>query len=205
MEKEKIDLLIKNLATRNIEGYYFNNFDEAKSKIMRMISINDSVGIGNSITLKNMNISEVLKYRGNIVYDKTLAKTKEEGKELKMKSLLTDWYITGTNAVSIEGHIVNMDHSGNRVAAMIYGPKHVIVVIGANKIVDTLDQAIFRVRNVASPQNAKRAGFNPPCVDINKCVDCRSDERVCNNLVIIEGQNENGRMKVLIVNEKDGF
>ena len=205
MEREKIEYLIKSLAVRNIDGYFFETFDEAKSRAMDMIPLNASVGIGNSITLKNMRISKELGDRGNIVYDKTIAKSKEESKELKRKSLLTDWYITGTNAISLEGHLVNMDHSGNRVAAMLYGPNNVIVIIGINKITNTLDEAIYRVRNIASPQNAKRAGFKPPCVDLGRCIDCRSTERVCNNLVVIEGQNNNGRMKVFIVNENDGF
>ena len=105
----------------------------------------------------------------------------------------------------MEGHIVNMDHSGNRVAAMLYGPENVVIIVGINKVVDTLDEAIFRVRNIASPKNAKRAGLNPPCVDIHECVDCRSRDRVCNNLVIIEGQHDMNRMKVCIVNEVEGF
>ncbi|QUH20175.1 lactate utilization protein [Alkaliphilus sp. B6464] len=205
MEREKIEYLIKGLAVRNIDGYFFETFEEAKSKAIEMIPADASIGIGNSITLKNMRISKELGDRGNIVYDKTIAKSKEESKELKRKSLLTDWYITGTNAISLEGHLVNMDHSGNRVAAMLYGPDNVIVIIGINKITNTLDEAIYRVRNIASPQNARRAGFNPPCVDLGRCIDCRSTERVCNNLVVIEGQNNNGRIKVFIVNENDGF
>ena len=120
-------------------------------------------------------------------------------------ALTSDWYITGTNAISLEGHIVNIDHSGNRVAAMIYGPDNVVIIVGINKIVDSLSDAISRVRNIASPLNAKRAGFTPPCVELNKCVDCKSKERVCNSLVIIEGQEVIGRMKVFIVNESAGF
>ena len=205
MGKEIIGVLIKSLAERNIEGYYFNNLHEAKAEIMEMISANESVGIGNSITLKSMKLSNELMNRGNIVYDKTLAKTKEEINILKRSALLTDWYITGTNAISLDGHIVNMDHSGNRVAAMLYGPNNVIIIVSINKITKTLDEAIYRVRNIASPKNAKRAGMNPPCVDLQKCIDCRSPERVCNNLVIIEGQSEKKRMKVFIVNENEGF
>lgn len=205
MDRSKIDILIQNLAERNIKAYYFNNFSEAKSKLYEMIPTDSTIGIGNSITLKNMNISNDLKNRGNAVFDKTTASTTEEIKELKRKSLLTDWYISGTNAISLEGHIVNMDHSGNRVAAMLYGPEKVAILIGINKIVDTLDEAIRRVRNISSPKNAKRAGLNPPCVTMEKCVDCRSKDRVCNNLVIIEGQNEIDRMNVFIVNEVDGF
>lgn len=205
MERDNIAVLIKNLSDRNIEGYWCQNFHEAKKEIMNMIPVSESVGIGNSVTLKNMNLSIELSERGNVVYDKTLAKSKDEIKELKRKALLTDWYVTGTNAISMEGHIVNMDHSGNRVAAMLYGPNHVIVVIGINKVTETLDEAIYRVRNIASPKNAKRAGMNPPCVGLEKCIDCKSPERVCNNLVIIEGQHEKKRMKVFIVNENEGF
>lgn len=185
MEKDTVEHLIKSLTERNIQGYYFESFNEAKVEIMKMISKHESVGIGNSVTLKRMELSNDLISRGNNVYDKTLAKNKEEIKEIKRKALLTDWYITGTNAISLEGHIVNMDHSGNRVAAMLYGPNNVVVVIGSNKITKTLDEAVYRVRNIASPKNAKRAGMNPPCVDLQKCIDCKSPERVCNNLVII--------------------
>lgn len=205
MEDNKIQYLIQSLSSRNINGYFFETFEEAKSRVKEMIPMNASIGIGNSVTLKKMKISDELMDRGNIVYDKTLAKSKEESKDLKRKSLLTDWYITGTNAISLDGHLVNMDHSGNRVAAMLYGPNNVIIIIGINKITKTLDQAIFRVRNVASPKNAKRAGFNPPCIELGKCVDCRSPERVCNNLVIIEGQNDKRRMKVFIINDNEGF
>lgn len=205
MEKDQLEYLINNLAERNISGFFFETFEEAKASIMEMIPIDCSVGIGNSVTLKNMKISNELIDRGNVVYDKTLSKNKEESRELKRKSLLTDWYITGSNAISLEGHLVNMDHSGNRVSAMLYGPNNVIVIIGINKITKHLDEAVYRVRNIASPKNAKRAGFNPPCVELEKCIDCRSDERVCNNLVVIEGQNDKDRMKVFIINEKDGF
>lgn len=152
-----------------------------------------------------MNISRLLMERGNIVYDKTLAESKEESKQIKKKSLLSDWYVTGTNAISKEGHLVNIDHSGNRVAAMIYGPDNVIVIVGENKICDTLNDALQRARSISAPMNAKRAGYNPPCLELKRCVDCRTDERVCFNLVIIEGQFIKDRMKLFIVNEELGF
>jgi hypothetical protein len=88
---------------------------------------------------------------------------------------------------------------------MIYGPEKVIVVIGTNKIVDTLDEAVKRVRNISAPANAKRAGLKPPCVELGKCIDCRSSERACYNFVVIEGQAVKGRMHVFIINESLGF
>lgn len=202
---DKISQIIENFRKRNIDAEYFHSLNEVKQKILDLIPVDISIGIGNSQTLKTMEISQLLSARGNIVYDKTFATTKEESKCLKKESLLAEWYITGSNAISKDGHIVNIDHSGNRVAAMIYGPEKVIVVIGTNKIEDTLDAAIHRARNHAAPLNAKRAGFNPPCIELKKCVDCKTNDRVCYNLVVIEGQHLKDRMKVFIVNEDLGF
>lgn len=202
---EKINKLKGNFKSRNIEVECFNNLEEVKSRILNIIPIECSIGIGHSSTLKKINITNSLLQRGNIVYDKELGKDREECKAIKKKALTTDWYITGSNAVSVDGRIVNVDHSGNRVAAITFGPDKVIIVVGRNKIVETLDDAIRRVKNVSGPLNAKRAGFNPPCVTLNKCVDCVSKERVCNSLSIIEGQSEVGRIKLFIVDEECGF
>ena len=152
-----------------------------------------------------MEITQSLVARGNVVYDKESAENKEERMTIKKKALISNWFITGSNAVSIDGRIVNVDHGGNRAAAIIFGPDNVIVVVGKNKITDTVNEAIFRVKNVAAPMNAKRAGLNPPCVAANKCVNCTSLERVCNSLSIIEGQSEKNRIKLFIVNEDYGF
>jgi len=205
MDKDMELKIIRNFQSRNIEAAFFETLEEAKDKIMELIPATCSVGIGNSQTLKKMNISELLRERGNIVFDKTQAQSQEESKEIKKKSLLSDWYITGTNAISAEGHLVNIDHSGNRVAAMIYGPDNVIVVVGRNKICDTLDDAVHRARSISAPLNAKRAGYNPPCLELKKCIDCKTAERVCYNLVIVEGQFVKDRMKLFIVNEELGF
>lgn len=205
MLEQNIQRLISNLGRRNIDAYYFENIEQARDKVVEIIPLDSTIGIGNSQTLINMNISKILSERGNVVFDKTMAKSKDEITEQKRKSLLADWYITGTSAISEEGHLVNIDHSGNRVAAMLYGPEKVIVVIGTNKIVNTLDEAVKRVRNISAPANAKRAGLNPPCVELGKCIDCQSPERACYNFVIIEGQAVKGRMTVFIVNESLGF
>jgi L-lactate utilization protein LutB len=202
---EKIQLLINNLKNRNIEAFFAESLAEANNMLLRMIPEDCSVGIGNSATLKQSGISKLLAERGNTVYDKTMAETQEESRSLKKKALTADWYVTGSNAISLQGHIVNMDHSGNRVAAMLYGPDNVAVVIGVNKLADSLEEAIYRVRNVAAPKNARRAGFNPPCTELNQCIDCSSPERVCNSLVVIEGQADADRMKVIVVGEASGF
>jgi len=202
---EKIEKLIQNFKLRNIDTYFFQTLEDAKEYLLKIVPDNCTIGIGHSATLQKMNITEGLIERGNIVYDKELAKNKNESLSLKKKALTADWYITGSNAISVDGRIVNVDHSGNRAAAIIFGPDNVIVIVGINKIVDTADEAIKRVKNIACPLNARRAGYNPPCVTLNKCVDCVSTERVCNSLSIIEGQLDKNRMKLFIVNEEVGF
>lgn len=205
MNVEKLNKLKENFKLRNIEVEYFETLEDVKSYILNIIPIECTIGIGHSATLQKINITNSLLERGNVVYDKEFAKNREECKALKKKALTTDWYITGSNAISLDGRIVNVDHSGNRVAAITFGPDKVIVVVGKNKVVDTVDEAIKRVKNVSCPLNAKRAGFNPPCVTLNKCVDCVSKERVCNSLSIIEGQSDSNRIKLFIVNEECGF
>ncbi|KAF5050165.1 LUD domain protein [anaerobic digester metagenome] len=202
MNEDKLKKLMKNFKQRNIEVEYFESLEDVKSLILDMVPIESTIGIGHSATLQKMDITNLLSERGNIVYDKELAKNREESKELKRKALTTDWYITGSNAISVDGRIVNVDHSGNRVASITYGPDKVIIVVGKNKIADTVDDAIKRVKNVACPTNAKRAGYNPPCVALNRCVGCVG---VCNILSIIEGQTDSNRIKLFIVNEECGF
>jgi len=205
MDTNTINRLKESFKIRNIEVEYFKTLNEVKKNILNIIDKECTVGIGHSVTLQKMNITDSLIERGNVVYDKELGKTKDEIKLLKKKSLITDWYITGSNAVTMDGRIINVDHSGNRVAAITFGPDKVIVVVGKNKIVDNVEEGIKRVKNIACPLNAKRAGYNPPCVEINRCVDCTSKERVCNVLSIVEGQADKNRMKLFIVDEECGF
>lgn len=197
--------IINNFGSRNIEVEFFDSMLEVKDRLLNMIPKEAAVGVGHSATLEAMAITTALASRGNIVFDKTLANTKEESKVLKKRALLSDWYISGSNAVSTEGHIVNIDHSGNRVAALTYGPDRVVIVVGSNKLTNSLEEAIARAKNTASPKNAKRAGYNPPCVQLGYCIDCNSEQRVCHYLSIIQGQHEKDRMKLFIVNEHVGF
>jgi L-lactate utilization protein LutC len=205
MNTEKLNRLKGNFKLRNIEVEFFETLLDAKARTLNLVATECTIGIGHSATLQKMNMTQALISRGNTVYDKELAKTREERQVIKKKALTSDWYITGTNAVSIDGRIVNVDHSGNRVAAITFGPDRVIIVVGINKVVETVEEAIKRVKNIASPLNAKRAGYNPPCVTLNRCVDCVSEERVCNSLSIIEGQTDSSRMMLFVVNEECGF
>ncbi|MGE5507921.1 MAG: lactate utilization protein [Chitinophagales bacterium] len=202
---EIIEKLVNNLRARRIRAVVVENVSEARSWILREIPSDAAVGFGNSQTLKTMDLARLLAERGNTIYDKTLAQTQEEVRRLKVQALVADWFVTGINAISSDGHIVNIDHSGNRVAGLLYGPRRVLLIAGRNKIVPTLEDAIQRARNVAAPRNARRAGLHPPCVELGRCVDCRCEDRVCNSLVVIEGQSDPTRMTVVLVKQPLGF
>ncbi len=203
--REKIDVIIQNLSNRNINGHYFETSEEAKDAILTWIPKDATIGIGNSRTVKDMDLSATLSSNGHIVYDKTTVQTELGKKLLKKKALMTDWYITGTNALAKSGHLVNIDHSGSRVAALLYGPDNVIVVVGVNKIEDSLEHALNRARNEAAPRNALRAGSLAPCIDAGKCVECEGVHRICNAFVTLSGQSDADRMHVVIINEELGF
>ena len=190
---------------RNIEVKWFQSFEEIKGYLLTRIPNDASVGIGNSQTLHSFGITEALLKTGNAVYDKELGKTRKEIRGLKRKALLSDYYISGANAVSMDGRIVNIDHSGNRVAALAYGPDKVFIVVGKNKKTATCEEAVQRARRTAAPLNAKRAGYQPPCIVAGHCVDCLSAERVCNIVSIIEGQLVKGRIVLLIAGENAGY
>ena len=200
-----IKQLEENFEKRNIEVLWFDNFIDIKEYLLKVISSDGTVGIGNSQTLKNIEITKALALRDNTVYDKTFGNTPYEINNLKKQSLLANYYISSSNAISVDGRIVNIDHSGNRVAALTYGPDKVYIVLGKNKITTTHNEAKHRARNIAAPLNAKRAGYNPPCISAGHCVDCISPERVCFIVSIIEGQHIKGRMTLLIANEEEGF
>lgn len=136
-------------------------------------------------------------------FDKNLSKG--EMTELRRQSLLADLFITGTNAVTENGSLVNLDMIGNRVAAMMWGPKHVLLIIGRNKICHDVEEAIDRVKNYAAPVNIMRLEKNTPCLKTGTCHDCSSSERICNYWTIIEKSFEKNRIKIILVNEDLGF
>ncbi len=197
--------MANNFEQRNIRLIVLDSLEATKEYILQEIPISCTVGIGHSATLQQMDLTHALAERGNPVYDKETAVDGEESYRIKREALLSDYYISGANAISADGRIVNMDHSGNRVAALAFGPKKVILVAGVNKITETLETAIDRVKNIACPMNAERAGFHPPCVSLGRCVDCVSEQRICNDLSVIQGQPYPGRMTLLIVKQPCGF
>lgn len=200
--KQKIQNLIERLGENNIPVFYVKDRKDAFRKVMSMIPEGSTVGIGDSVTLRQIGVVDALE-KGNYVFLNPWRPriSVEEGINLKKRALTSDVFLTGTNALTLDGKIVNVDGLGNRVAAMLFGPDKVIIVIGINKIVENLEEALERIRNTAAPLNVKRhPDFDPmpPCGTSGVCSDCSSPWRICNKTVIIERQYNNSKYKPII-------
>ena len=205
--------LIDRLAANNIHAIYVRNGKEALDTIMSMIPEGSTVGFGDSVTLREIGVVDALE-KGDYVFLNPWSPgiSVEENVLLKKRALTSDVFVTGTNAVTLDGKIVNVDALGNRVAAMLFGPGKVIITVGINKIVENLAAALERVKNKAAPLNVKRhTEFEPmpPCGETGVCSDCSSPWRICNKTVIIDRQFDNDRYKpvitVVIVDEDLGL
>ncbi|KNF07969.1 protein of unknown function DUF162 [Gottschalkia purinilytica] len=204
--EEKIKRVIKNLEENNINGYFVEDEKDAIEKIKEIIEEGDTVSVGGSMSLFETGIIDFLR-KGNYNfldrYEEGL--TSNDIKELFIKTFSSDAYLVSTNAITEKGELYNVDGLGNRVAAMIYGPKKVIVVAGINKIVKDIDEAIMRNREIAAPANSKRLDKKTPCKKVGYCMDCNSPERICNKYTIIKKEYQKDRMYVIIVNQYLGY
>jgi len=205
------------LKRNNIPGYYAPDRSKALAQILGMIPSGVTIGVGDSVTLLQVGVIEELEKRDSHQIfnpfrkegeDYTPATTRELV-EVGKKALITDLFLTGVNAITLDGKIVNTDGTGNRVAGLLFGPKKVIAVAGINKIVANLEEAVERIRRIAAPINAYRHHIKhgmeaPPCAVTGVCTDCHHPERICCYTVIVEFQ-ERPRIEVVIVGEKLGI
>jgi hypothetical protein len=204
------------LARRTVEALKKNDFDahyvpdpgEARETVLSMVPAGATIGFGTSMTLEALGIFGPLRegdYRPvNPPWDPT-AQSPERRLPLRRQAATADVYLTGSNAVTLDGKLVNVDATGNRVAAMIFGPKKTIVVAGVNKIVHTVDEALDRITNWAGPQNARRLGYDTPCATTGVCNDCRSAGRICKATVILHRKTSGLDMSVILVGEQLGL
>ncbi|QLY80488.1 lactate utilization protein [Clostridium intestinale] len=203
---QSITKLITNLEKNNMAGYFVNNNEELLNLISELIIKGSSVGSGDSVTLEDTGVFKFLRNGNYRFLDKfNPALSKEEKRDLYIKNFNVDTFITGTSSITLDGEIFNIDGNGSRVAPMLYGPKQVIIVVGINKIVENLDIAIKRTRQIAAPLDAKRLGKSTPCTKLNRCIDCNHKERICNDFVLITGQFIKNRIKVIVINESLGY
>jgi hypothetical protein len=190
---------------RHFDAWYFSNREGALEQLYSLIPADHVVSWGGSLTMEALGIQKTAggKYA---VIDRDKAKTLEERNELMRKALTCDTFIMGANAVSEDGQLVNIDWGGNRVAAMLYGPRQVIVVAGMNKVSNTLEDAIQRARTIAAPKNQQRfPGRKSPCAIGGSCGNCVSPDCICTYIVTTRVSTPAGRIKVILINEDLGL
>lgn len=197
--------LVENLKKRNMDAYYCATKDEALTKALELIPEGDVVSWGGSETLNQIDLIEEVKKRNKVI-DRATAATVEEKQELMHQALLCDTYLMSSNAVSQDGQLVNIDGNGNRCAALIYGPKSIVMVVGMNKVAADLDAAMSRARNTAAPANVQHfPGIKTPCAVTGVCANCMSPETICCQFVITRFSRVPGRIKVVFVGESLGL
>jgi L-lactate utilization protein LutB len=199
--------IIKHLERRRMEGSYAATAAQAREEIVSMIPQGGKVFRCGSMTAAEMGLWEAIsKLTGVELIDPYEAGIPpEEGLDRRRRGMTADVMIASTNAITLDGKLVNLDGMGNRVAAMTFGPKKVILVVGMNKVVPDLESATARVKHYAGPVNAVRVGVNTPCVETGLCSDCSSPQRICNAWSIIEGHMIKGRIHVKFVGETLGY
>lgn len=204
--KQLISTLINNLNTRNMKGFFVNTQEELLQLLNELIPSGSVVGCGDSVTLEETGVISFLREGDFQFNDKFATNLSKEGKrDLYRNNFSADTFITGTNAITADGQIFNIDGNGSRVAPMLYGPNQVIIVVGINKITEDLNAAIKRARQIAAPLDARRLGKSTPCTSLERCIDCKHKERICNDFVLITGQFIKDRIKVIILDETIGY
>lgn len=190
----------------HFDAYYVSTADEALEKAIELIPEDHVISWGGSETLKEIGLTAYLKENNYKVIDRSNAKSQEEREELMKKALLADTYLMSCNGASEDGQLVNIDGTGNRVAAMIYGPTNVIVIAGMNKVEKTVEDAWKRARNLAAPTNMQRfSGVKTPCSETGLCSNCTSTDSICAYFVATRISRPAEKIKVILVGENLGF
>lgn len=200
--RKRGEILVKNLQKRHFEAYYCDSADEALCKALELIPEGASIGWGGAMSAQQIGLIDAVKTSKYHAIDRAVAPDREQAMR---ECLLADVFISGANALSMDGEMVNIDGQGNRVAAIVYGPKSIIVIAGMNKVVDTLDDAITRARTVAAPINQQRFLHDNPCTATGKCADCISKTCICNQILITRHCRPVGRIKFILVGEDLGM
>ncbi len=193
------------LNKRYFEAYYCSDRAAALEKILELIPQDHVVSWGGTATVDELGVKEALRQRGQAVIDRDTAKDAQERQQMLKQALTCDTFLMGSNAISADGQLVNIDGTGNRVAALCFGPTQVVVVAGMNKVAGDLDGAMRRAREVAAPMNAQRFPLKTPCVANGLCGDCKGPDSICAQIVTTRLCKPAGRIKVVLVGEDLGF
>jgi hypothetical protein len=203
---EDMQKTIDALNNNNIECVLVQNKQEALAKALEMIPEGSTVGLGGSVTVDQVGLLAQLRSGKYTLYDQYEAGIDmPENMKRRKQGLTAQYFVTGTNAITADGQLVNVDGLGNRVAAQAFGPEKVILIAGKNKIVKDVHEAFDRLQSIAAPINAKRVNSMTPCADTGVCVDCDSPARICNIYTIIRRMMIPGRITLILVNESLGY
>lgn len=197
--------VIKNLKSRNIDAYFVQDKEEALKKALEIIPQESSVSWGGSISTESIRLKEAIRKGNYKVLDREKATALEEKHEIMHQALSSDFFLTSCNAISEDGILVNIDGIANRLAAICYGPKHVLMIVGINKVVKSLEDAISRARNIAAPINAQRFDIDTPCKKTGCCYDCKSPDTICCQLLITRYSKIKGRIILILVDDNIGY
>lgn len=198
--------MIKNLRRRNMEAFYCPTAQDAVAQVQALIADGSSVTWGGSMTIRDMGLPQALRERSTLeVLDRDLVEDAQEKQQMYLKAFSADVYLSSANAISEDGVIVNIDGNGNRVAAITWGPRMVIFVIGLNKVAATVQDAISRARSTASPINAQRFDISTPCHIDGVCHNCNSPESICSYIHLLRNSRNGNRHKVVLVGENLGY
>ncbi len=215
--KARIDKTMENLRRNNMEPYFCETSEEARELVKTLIAKGDVISSGGSVTLKQTGIIDIIKSSDYNYLDRSREGiTREEVEEVYRKTFCADAFFTSTNALTENGELYNVDGNSNRVAAILYGPKSVVVVCGVNKLVKNLGEAVLRVKTKAAPPNTVRLGIDTYCAKTGSCVSlnrespelcegCRGSGRICCKYVVCAQQRHVNRIKVIIINEELGY
>lgn len=198
------EILVKNLTSHGFEAYYCENKEDALAKALELIPKDATVGWGGAMSAQQIGLLDAMNEGQYNAIDRDKAPNPEEREKAMRACLQADYFITGANALSIDGQMVNIDGVGNRVAAIVYGPKYVVVIAGMNKVTDSLEAAVIRTRTVAAPMNKQRFPLQTPCAVTGVCGNCKT-EGICNQLLITRNSKPIGRIKVILVGEELGL
>jgi hypothetical protein len=206
LERQQIEKAAQALRKHGFNVTIVNTNEEAKSVVLEMIPTSARVGIPGTMTIRELGLLGALESRGNPVIEHWVpGLTNEQDVAVRVQELTADVLLTSSNAVTLDGCLVNTDGCGNRVAAMIFGPRRVIVVAGANKIVKDVPAAVSRIKNVVAPMNAHRLSSKVPCATSGICVDCDAPARICNVTTILERRPSRTQFDIILVAEHLGF
>ena len=196
------ETVIKGRASRNMTGYYAETREEALQMALELIPEGASVGMGGCMSAQEIGLTDALRSGDYDFIDRDRTTNKREA---MIATYDADYFISSVNAMTEDGVLINIDGNANRVSAIAQGPKYVVFIVGMNKIAPDVDSAMKRARNVAAPINAQRFGLATPCTRTGSCMNCKSPDSICCQILITRLSRHEGRIHVILVNDELGY